>query len=229
MPNKNRIGAAAFAAIMAAGGGQAASVGIDSMVDWSTAIAVAVDLGEAGLIDPEIQIGINPQPEPPGMPVVTDMIGPYAASRTFSGVVDDKRFALFLAGGAPSGAAFSPPTLDGRNFPQLVIGFDIGSSTLDIVLDFASGSGGIGSGLDAVSFNPQPEPPALFGQPAASWGLEFGMTSYSDVTVTMSVLDENGDALRLSPAQVPLPATSPLLAAALVGAGAVMRKGRMHA
>jgi hypothetical protein len=220
---------AAAAAIGLAQGAQAATAGLidpEISVDWGSATRISIGGGDD---DPLVIFGFNPQPEPPAMSPfagVSETVGATEATRTAVGVEAPQRFVLFLAGRGPGGGVFAAPSAPADDFSELVVGFDTGFDTLEIVLDFSTSSGGIGDGIDALFFNPQPEPPALFGEVGDVFGLEFAFTSLSDASVSLSVRDSSGATLGLAPAPVPVPATLPLIAGALAALGAVAGRRR---
>jgi hypothetical protein len=63
-----------------------------------------------------------------------------------------------------------------------------------VFLDFLTTSGGVMDGASAVAFNPQPEPPHGFGG-GSDFGMNFTFTSFSDVSVSLRILDTQGNQL----------------------------------
>jgi len=201
--------------------------------DWSTALVVEVllDAAPGGLAvqsggpdNPLVIFGFNPQPEPPALSRLNErgLIDPELGIELDSDSFDpSSRFELLVGIVTPGGAAtlVAPADLPDGAFSDLSYAVDTGARTLSLDFEFETSSGG--QALDAVSFNPQPEPPAFLDPDAVS-GLGLGFTAFSTARVTLSVRDENGDAVDLGRvttvaalAPVPLPLTAPLLAAGL--------------
>lgn len=192
-----------------------------SVAVWSTAERIAVaPFGD----NPLVIFGFNPQPEPPADFLRDSQSTPTSLTQTIVGVEDGQQFQLLFGVVVPGGDAGLIDPEIGSAFGAVSLDFDIGFDTLTAQLTFESASGG--QGIGAVSFNPQPEPPAYLGD-VDVLGLDFGFTSYSDVSVTLSVFNSDGAALALRElgpvGEVPLPAGGLLLTGAL-GALALVRR-----
>lgn len=212
--------------------GAAASDTVVSLSDWSQALAVELLLDTTpgapvpfSLADnPLVIFGFNPQPEPPDLNRFDDLglidpeIGVTLESQAFGAA---SGFELLLGIVNPGGDAtlMAPADIPTGAFSQLTFAAEIGTTTLSLDFGFSTSSGG--QALNAVSFNPQPEPPA-FLDPDAVGGLGFGFTSFSSATVTLTVRDSGGNAVPVGTvttvaalAPIPLPVTAPLLAGGL--------------
>ena len=175
-------------------------------------------LGTNGIINPEILVGFNPQPDPPadsaGAPLV--LIDPNTASLTLTGQTGPQTFLLFFAIDlGDANLVVRDPTFGTSNFNSLTIGVDseIAENTFlhlfDVVLGFTTSSSGLVDVTTVKGFNPQPDPPGTFGA-TSDLGLSFQYTSLSDATVSFQLLDAQGSALTLN--AVPEPASLALFA-----------------
>ncbi|GGE28219.1 hypothetical protein GCM10011360_15510 [Primorskyibacter flagellatus] len=173
--------------------------------------------------NPLMIFGFNPQPEPPPADApIEEVAFTYAKiDWTFDRVDPGQTFVLYFGG-----PGLVPPRLDPAvEYETMRFEMLAGIELLYFDLTFDTSSGGVGTGFDAVAFNPQPEPPADWD--FFAW--EFAFTSYSSVGVSMAVSAASGAEVGFGPAPaVPLPAGLPLLAAGLAGAGVLRRRYRIR-
>ena len=171
------------------------------------------DLAADGILNPEILVGFNPQPDPPGAPQtflsLTDPVDP-AFTNVASGKYD---FVISFLNLLPAGCdptRFGAPAagLTGLNCSGAVGGADV---TVDVALTFEGP-------LEALSwgaFNPQPDPP---GDVAG-----FQMTFNADPGVVVEI-SVDGQTLHFT--VVPEPGTLSLFGTALAGLAAWRRRHR---
>ena len=154
----------------------------------------------AGIENPLVLFGFNPQPEPPpaSFTGITLATTPDSASLTAGGLNNPQMFELIFGISTANGATIVVPPEPIMDYGQLTLAIDTGLQTLFAVFDFTTTSGGIVSSIDDVSFNPQPEPPPSALGPYDMFGLNFSFTSLSDATVTMTLRDGNGQRLGLT-------------------------------
>jgi hypothetical protein len=180
--------------------------------------------------NPLILFGFNPQPEPPAATGFWTT-GGTSATRSIDGVSGDQLFVILI--GLGQGSTLDLTALP-RRLPvgplllpavqQVRLAGPRTSSRLEI--DISSSSGGFAT--DIVSFNPQPEPPAIFGD-FDVWGLQFRISSLSTATVGFAVQDANGARVTLTdvtPPPIPLPPTLLLGLGGIAALGALRRAGR---
>ncbi|MBL8699878.1 MAG: PEP-CTERM sorting domain-containing protein [Alphaproteobacteria bacterium] len=183
--------------------------------------------GSGGLIDPVLLVGFDPQPDPPGARSDLGLLLPAAPTLALRDVSDPpggrQFFDVFFGLLLPATPGLLLPYLPFDLVPDPIAPAPTGTvhlravdragaTLVDIFVDFASSSGGVLDGASAVAFDPQPEPPGDFPLGKA-FGLEFAMTSLSDVTLTLRMSDAAGTAISFAP--VPEPGGLALLFAAL--------------
>lgn len=210
------IASTVLASTVLAGNAAAAVLPAAPTVDWSDAVPLQIN---AGPENPLVLFGFNPQPEPPPIGYIGPLLSITngAARLTWTGASNPQDFIVYFGISSALGPVIVPPVTPVAGFSSLSFGIDTGLQTLNLVLDFSTSSGGIGSGISAVAFNPQPEPPASFLGDYETFGLYFSFTSLSDAYVTMSANVGNGRDVEIS--GVPLPAGGALLAAAVACLG----------
>ena len=195
-------------------------------VDWGGGLAFH---GAGSLTNPGLIVGFNPQPEPPAGFTELDLSDP-TTIRIAIGADPGAHFLLYL--GFYSGEEGSPYAFDAGGDPNESgeFGFMAFSAAgeLGAELQLVSSSGGVPAPGTWQGFNPQPEPPAfgLLGDGQAL-GFEFDMTSLSDVTLTIRLLEQaNGEYINFTQVAnpVPLPAGLFLMPTALLAMHRLRRK-----
>lgn len=196
-------------------------------VDWQETLSVSAD---AGPENPLVLFGFNPQPEPPAL-VINNDLDPTAALREVLGV-EPTPFNLFLAADGGSFTSGLMPVLS-LGTPGL-LGFDVGFITdlgTDLTFElrfFQNGSQSLIE-ADALFFNPQPEPPALWGVGGLGVQIEFAnLISGDNVGAGLQIRDGAGTALALTsgPAVIPVPAPVWLMLGGFGLLGASQLRGR---
>jgi hypothetical protein len=203
-----------------------AGISPQPFIDWNTAFGLQVD---AGIENPLILFGFNPQPEPPpvGFTGTTLSTAGGVAALTAGGLSNPVDFDLYFGVSSALGAVFGPaPVVPPEPIRELSIDVDTGLQTLTIILGFATSSGGLLDGLSATFFNPQPEPPPSALGTYETLGLAFNFTSLSDAIVTLRIEDAAGHQLDIT--SVPAPPGLVLLGLALAGLW-LGRRWRRHA
>jgi hypothetical protein len=164
----------------------------DVAVDWSHTLLFN-DLLTA---EPRMRVGFYPPDKIP--PSTLDLSDPSTVVMTYSST-NPASHLLFATTGAD---VFAPrePNKDGHyEFQVLNISGDPESI---VELDITTSSGGAPIPSSWVSFNPQPEPPALLDG-AAAIGFDYNLSSLSDVTLSLRVLDLQGNPQSFSAVPVP--------------------------
>ena len=190
-------------------------------IQWDAAYRL---LGTNGVINPDVLVGFNPQPDPPGSDPssIADLffVNPTTARFTLTGQSNPQKFQFFFALNlAGSELVVNAPEIPLSNFESLTFGVDAvvpgaGSTHIcDVDLGFTTSSAGLVDFASLVGFNPQPDPPLGY----AGGALLFEFTSLSDAIVTFRLLDASGDALQLR--QVSEPGTMALIGLGLFGFG----------
>jgi hypothetical protein len=175
------------------------------------------DTGLVGnnILNPEVLVGFNPQPDPPGTPPtflsLTDPTAPVFTNLspgvTYGFVISFINFTP----PDPCDMTLPMPGADGKTgFSCSGLTGDV-TNSLDAALTF-TGPGGV---VDWVAFNPQPDPP---GDVAA-----YDVTFKGDASVTVSI---SVDGTPLDFDLVPEPGTLSLFSTALIGLAAWRRRRR---
>ena len=166
-------------------------------------------------LNPEVLVGFNPQPDPPGTPPtflsLTDPTSPVFTN--LSAGVSYGFVISFINFFPPDPCDMTLPTPDSRGNTGFSCSGVAGTvpTTFDAALTF-TGPGGV---VDWVSFNPQPDPP---GDVAA-----YDVTFAGDASVALSI-SLNGTPLGFAP--VPEPGTLTLFGTALIGLASWRRRQR---
>ena len=166
---------------------------VDVAVDWSHTLLFN-DLLSA---EPIMRVGFYP-PDPV-VPSVLDLSDPSTVIMTYSST-NPASHLLFAITGAGVYAPREPNENGHYEFQVLNVS---GSPESIVELDITTSSGGAPIPGSWVSFNPQPEPPALLDG-AAAIGFEYNLSSLSDITLSLRVRDLQGNPQSFS--AVPIPA-----------------------
>jgi hypothetical protein len=165
-----------------------------------------------GLLNPEVLVGFNPQPDPPGFGGSRDMTPGGGRVTQIATPLSDTGYGFLIALLNVGPDAMEPlppaPNSDGNTG----IAFMADGSVFRISLNFA----GPGSVIGWAAFNPQPEPPGNFV------GAQFGYPVAGDPVVTFS-LTENERPLILTLAPAPEPVAWALMLIGIAGIGGVAR------
>jgi hypothetical protein len=166
-----------------------------------------------GFLSPEVLVGFNPQPDPPGTPPtflsLTDPTAPL-----FTNLSPGVSYAFIISfinfvPPDPCDMTLPTPNSDGRTGFSCSGVIGTVANSLDAALTF-TGPGGV---VDWVSFNPQPDPP---GDVVA-----YDVTFAGDASVAVSI-SVNGTPLDFD--LVPEPGTMSLFGTALIGLAAWRRR-----
>jgi hypothetical protein len=164
-----------------------------------------------GILDPEVLVGFNPQPDPAGFggsQYTPDgggvRISTPASATGYEFVVS------FLGFGGGHEATPMAPNRDGVTGDS----FMIGGKTFDVTLAFSGPS----AEVDWAAFNPQPDPPGLW------FGSTFTFGAVADPTAMIQIT-EDGAPLSMSLA-APEPSAWALMIIGLGGVGLIARVRR---
>ena len=171
-----------------------------------------------GLINPEVIVGFNPQPDPPGFPYLgtLDLGNPEAPSLLLPAVRGSYSVLIgLLIPGNPVTVGLPPsPNSDGNTGFEATFG-DGSVFKVNLHIDGFLG--------DWASLNPQPLPPGGFQALGTSF---FGFTGDPMATISIFELIPNGDPLPLSFSLVPEPATMALLPLPILALAGSRRRAR---
>lgn len=222
-----------FAGVVAFGASLSLASPANAMpVDWSKS---QLYQGLTGLTNPLLAVAFNPQPEPPAATALGFLqIGQSAIQKTISGVNNPQGFRILFAagGGGGTGPVVGVDSfggvVPGVSFSQMTLEIDLGIDTILARLDFTTSSGGAVD-VNAVAFNPQPEPPAFGALNSDSFGLDFNFTSLSDAIVTITFTERDGQTpIQLNEIVVAAPEPDTIgivvMGLAAVGLGRMRRK-----
>jgi len=177
--------------------------------DGSTGFAFTTT---GGRLNPEVLVGFNPQPDPPGFGGSLDMTPGGGRVTQIATPLSDTGYGFLIAlldVGPDAMAPLPPaPNADG-NTGAIFMG---NGSVFRLTLNFA----GPGNAIDWAAFNPQPDPPGIW------FGAQFGYPAPGDPTVTFA-LSENERPLTLTLASVPEPAAWVLMFIGIGGVGSLAR------
>jgi len=217
-----RFCAASFAALLVALAAPAAAV----PVDWSNTFRFSAP----GVENPLLQVGFNPQPEPPAGGMLSFGTPPNPAYPpdpiiTHSGATTGTPFRLLFGMNAASDLIIVDANFENPGLFVIVLADAAAISDaprlFEVQLELGTSGGGVP--IDWVAFNPQPEPPAIGVEPV-SFAADFTFDAFSDATLAIRLHDASGMPLALT--QVPEPATLALLAAGLVAAAPRLARRR---
>lgn len=209
------VGAALFTLALAAASTQASASSTPGVApnhtfaDGSKGFAF---MTTGGRLNPEVLVGFNPQPDPPGFGGSRDMTPGGGPVTQIATPLSDTGYGFLIALLDVGPDAMTPlppaPNSDGNTG----LAFLCDGSVFRLSLNFA----GPGSAIDWAAFNPQPEPPGVW------FGAQFGYPAAGDPVVTFS-LTEDERPLTLTLAPVPEPAAWSLMLIGIAGIGGLTR------
>ncbi len=167
-----------------------------------------------GILNPEVLVGFNPQPDPPGYGGAQfvpgeGIVAPPTADNTFGFVMS------FLGGRPEELKGPDAPNSDGVTHEVFSLFSPEGvAHVFDVTLHFAGP--GSASSWTWGAFNPQPDPPGKW------FGSEIGFAA-GDPSVSFSIT-EDGAPLQLT--YVPEPGAWVLMLVGVAGLGAAARRSR---
>ena len=160
-------------------------------------------------------VGFNPQPEPPGIFSVLNLLNPAAPTFTTGEVSAPQPFRVLFAISTLTDITFNSlgdPIASG--FGIAATDAATGLDLFHIMFGFMTSSGGFLDPASVVGFNPQPEPPGVGFE---GIGFDLELIGLSTATMTLQIQDIQGNDLNF--AVIPLPAALPLYGTGLAVMG----------
>lgn len=228
------LGAAAVILAFVLAPGALAVTDVDE-IPWDGAHELVTS---SGIVNPEVLVGFNPQPDPPRSGDLS-LLDPTTVQLMLPNQSTGQMFKFFFAVNmAGTELVVEDPEIPLSDFGSLVIkvksntevseGVFLLVDVFDVLLDFTTSSAGLVDLASLVGFNPQPDPPGEYDG-AGSFAMQFTYTSLSDAFVTMRIRDVTGGFLELRPRDnAPEPGVLGLLGIGLLGiGGAALRRRRV--